>query len=104
MGPSRNSSRKVAFLAEEELEYIKKGIERRIQVEAEMIEKAKKLFETSEEPCFKIVLAAISGDEKKHHALLLDIYDKTAVKEKFSEEEPWDAVWRDRPRHGAPGG
>ncbi|MGC9011343.1 MAG: ferritin-like domain-containing protein [Thermogladius sp.] len=92
------------FLTEEELEYIREGIAKHIQAEAEMIAKAKKLLEESKEPYSKLILAAILDDERRHHTLLLDIHDKVAVKEKFGEEELWDAVWKDSPWHGTPGG
>jgi lysyl-tRNA synthetase class I len=92
------------FLTEEEAEYIRSGITKHIQTEARMIEEAKRLLDDAKEPYSKLILAAILDDERRHHALLVDVHEKIAVKEKFSEEALWDAVWRDSPWHGTPGG
>ncbi|WP_440060095.1 ferritin-like domain-containing protein [Thermogladius sp. 4427co] len=92
------------LLTDQELEYIKIGVLKHIQMEAEMIEASKRLLEETDKPYAKLILSSILEDEKKHHTLLLDVYNKIAVKEKFGEEEYWDAVWKDSPWHGTPGG
>ncbi|MCD6300954.1 MAG: ferritin-like domain-containing protein [Staphylothermus sp.] len=92
------------FLSEEELEIIKKGIKKHIDLEAEMIEFTHKLIEETQDPREKMILSAIYEDEVKHHKLLLSIQKHIAEKETFTEELLWDAVWKDSPWHGSPGG
>ena len=91
------------FISEEELE-IKKGIRKHIEREAEMIEFTRKLVKETTDPRQKMILAAIYEDEVKHHKVLIDIEKNMAEAETFTEEQLWDAVWRDSPWHGSPGG
>lgn len=92
------------FISEEELEIIKKGIRKHIEMEAEMIEFTRKLVKETTDPRQKMILAAIYEDEVKHHKVLVDIEKNVAEAETFTEEQLWDAVWRDSPWHGSPGG
>ncbi len=92
------------MLSEEELETLETSIERHIKVESEMIQLAREWSEKVESPKLKMILVAILEDEIKHHKLLRNILDKIARRETFTEEDFWDAVWRDSPWHGTPGG
>jgi len=93
------------FISEEELEIIKKGIRKHIEIEAEMIEFTRKLVKETTDPWQKMILAAIYEDEVKHHKVLVDDIEKNVAEaETFTEEQLWDAVWRDSPWHGSPGG
>jgi len=51
----------------------------------------------------KLSLSAIYEDGNKHHKLL-NVRDKLAKAEAFEEPDLWDAVWKDSPWYGAPGG
>lgn len=97
-------SRVQPLLTEEELEIIKKGIRKHIEMEAEMVEFTRKLAQETDDPRLKLVFSAIHADELKHHKLLLDIEKQIAERETFTEEELWDAIWKDSPWHGSPGG
>ena len=91
-------------LTEEEYKAIAEGIDEHIRMEEDMIKFTKELADQVDDPRLKLVLLAIHEDEVKHHKLLLSIKKNIAEKEKFGEEELWDAVWKDSPWHGTPGG
>ncbi len=97
-------SRVQPLLTEEELEEIKKGIRKHIEMEAKMVEFTRKMAQETDDPRLKLVFSAIHEDELKHHKLLLDIEKKIAELETFTEEDLWDAIWKDSPWHGSPGG
>ncbi len=91
-------------VTEEEFKTIAEGIEEHIITEKDMIEFTGKLLNETKDPRLKLILAAIHEDEIKHHKLLISIKDNIAEYGKFGEEELWDAVWKDSPWHGSPGG
>jgi len=51
-----------------------------------------------------MILVVIYYDELKHHGVLVDLLKNVAEREVYTEEELWDAVWKDSPWHGAPRG
>lgn len=89
---------------EEDLKLVSEAIDRHIETEKKMIEESRKLLDKVEDSRFRLLLAAIYEDEVKHHKLLVDVKDKIAKIQALTEEEFWDAVWRDSPWHGTPGG
>lgn len=91
-------------LLESDLKAIEEAVSRHIETERRMIEESRKLFESVSEPRMQLLIAAIYEDELKHHELLKDIRDKLAKARVLTEEQFWEAVWRDSPFHGAPGG
>ncbi|ADI32492.1 hypothetical protein [Staphylothermus hellenicus] len=97
-------SRTQPLLTEEELAIIKEGIRKHIETEAEMVELTEKLARESEDPRMKLIFEAIHEDEVKHHKLLILIQEKIAERETFTEKDLWDAIWKDSPWHGSPGG
>jgi len=92
------------FISLEELKDIATAISKHIETELKMLEEARKLLSTSQDPRIKLLVAAIADDEAKHHALLLAIKKNIAEEEAFTEEIYWDLVWKDSPWHGTPGG
>jgi rubrerythrin len=92
------------FITLEELKNIATTISKHIETELKMLEEARKLLSTSQDPRIKLLVAAIADDEAKHHALLLAIKKNIAEEEAFTEEIYWDLVWKDSPWHGTPGG
>ncbi len=88
----------------EDLKLVGEAIDRHIETERRMIEESRKLLDKIEDSRVRLLLAAIYEDEVKHHKLLTDIKDKIAKIQTLTEEEFWNAVWRDSPWHGAPGG
>ncbi len=91
-------------LVEEDLRLLEGVIERHIETEARMIEEARGLLDSVGEARLKLLLASILEDELRHHRLLTDVRDKVAKRRVLTDAEFWDAVWRDSPWHGAPGG
>ena len=91
-------------LLEEDLRVIGEVIDRHIETERRMIEETRKLLESIAEARMKLILSAIHEDEVHHHKVLVDIKDKIARARVLTEDEFWDAVWRDSPWHGTPGG
>lgn len=91
-------------LFEEDLKLVAQVIDRHIETEKRMIEETRKLLEEVSDSRMRLLLAAIYEDEVKHHRVLTDIKDKIARAKVLSEEEFWEAVWRDSPWHGTPGG
>jgi len=92
------------FITIEELKKIASTIEKHIKTEAKMLEEARKIFSTSQDPGVKLIAAAIADDESKHHTLLLDIKKRIAEEEALTEERIWDMIWKESPWHGTPGG
>jgi rubrerythrin len=92
------------FIALEELKNIATIISKHIETELKMLEEARKLLSTSQDPRIKLLVAAIADDEAKHHALLLAIKENIAKEEALTEQVYWDLVWKDSPWHGTPGG
>lgn len=88
----------------EDLKLVAQVIDRHIETERRMIEETRKLLTEVADSRMRLLLAAIYEDEVKHHRVLTDIKDKIAKADKLSEEEFWEAVWRDSPWHGTPGG
>ena len=92
------------FISVEELREVSAVIERHVETEAKMLEEAKRLLESTNDPRVKLLVAAIADDEAEHHALLFSVKKRIAELETLTEQVLWDMVWRDSPWHGAPGG
>lgn len=92
------------MLSEEELKMIVDAVSKHVKSESKMISLNKTLLKEAERPEAKLILAAVLDDEVTHHKILEDIRDEIAKAETYSEEELWDAVWKESPWHGAPGG
>ena len=97
-------SENIPVLTEEELNIIREGIRKHIEMESRMIRLTKELADKSADPRLRMILMAIHDDELRHHSVLVDLLKNVAERETYSEEELWDAVWKDSPWHGAPGG
>lgn len=91
-------------LREEDLKLIGSVIDKHIQTELRMIEESRRLLSEARDARMQLLLAAVYEDEVKHHKVLTDIKDKIARFPVITDEEFWEAVWRDSPWHGAPGG
>ena len=92
------------FIALEELKNIATIISKHIETELKMLEEARKLLSTSQDPRIKLLVATKADDEAKHHALLLAIKENIAEEEALTEQVYWELVWKDSPWHGTPGG
>ena len=92
------------MLSEDELRMIVNAVSEHVKSEGKMVSISKALLKEAERPEAKLILSAILDDEVTHHKMLESIRDKIAKAETYSEEELWDAVWKESPWHGAPGG
>lgn len=92
------------FISENDLKTIKNVIKKHIETEVKMLEKARQILESIDNPQVKLIAAAIVDDEGRHHRLLVNIQDKIAEIETLTENILWEMIWRDSPWHGTPGG
>ncbi|MEM1644773.1 MAG: ferritin-like domain-containing protein [Ignisphaera sp.] len=91
-------------ISQEEFKILKEEIEKHIETELKMIETTKQLFTKFGDPRVKLLLMAIHEDEIKHHKVLISIRDNVTTEYVINEEDMWNAIWRDSPWHGTPGG
>jgi len=75
-----------------------------IEVEERMLNNVKVIGDKTDNVRVKFLLQYIASDEKRHHQTLREIMDYIISKEIITEEEWWDALYRDAVAHGAPGG
>ncbi|ADL19691.1 hypothetical protein ASAC_1286 [Acidilobus saccharovorans 345-15] len=82
-------------------------IESHIKMEKESIDELEKLKNDNmikSDPALTFLIDMLLRDESFHHALLTQIYNAIIKNITLSEQEIWDAVWRDATYHGTPGG
>lgn len=97
-------SRTQPFISEKEYREIAEAVSKHIETEIKMLEKAKSVASSSEDPRVKLLVFAIVDDESRHHKLLLSIKNNVARAETLTEELLWQMIWKDSPWHGTPGG
>jgi hypothetical protein len=56
------------------------------------------------DPALSFLVDMLLMDENFHHAVLRQVYTALIKNITLSEQEIWDAVWRDAVYHGTPGG
>ena len=91
-------------LTQENLDKQRELVEKHMHVEAELIEKISKVLPSIENKNVKLLLNAISLDEKRHHQLLKEVLEILVRGETITEEDWWEVLWKNVPFHGAPGG
>jgi rubrerythrin len=91
-------------LSQEHLDKQKALVEKHIRMEAELIEKIKKVLPTVENAKVRLLLDAILADEKRHHELLKMVLEILVRGETITEADWWELLWKNVPFHGAPGG
>jgi len=91
------------LVTEEDLRVIGEAIEKHVREEKESIVALSDLREKVEDPALLLMIDAMLEDEKRHHKLLSRILEVVARGEAVSDQELWEALWRDTPYHGAPG-
>ncbi|MFX1483206.1 MAG: ferritin family protein [Promethearchaeota archaeon] len=92
------------FISEKERDKIAKGIAAHIKMEEQAIETYGKLAESSDSDQVKTIALMIREDEFKHHALLQELHKTIIEPETLTEDMIWDAMWKDSPWKGSPGG
>lgn len=91
-------------LTQENLDKQRELVEKHVYIEAELIEKISKVLPSIENKNVKLLLNAISLDEKRHHQLLKEVLEILVRGETITEEDWWEVLWKNVPFHGAPGG
>ena len=91
-------------LTQEHLDKQRDLVEEHIHIEAELIERIGEVIPSIENEKVRLLLNAISMDEKRHHELLKKVLEILVRGETITEEDWWDILWRNVPFHGAPGG
>lgn len=91
-------------LTQENLDKQRELVEKHMHMEAELIEKISKVLPSIENKNVKLLLNAISLDEKRHHQLLKEVLEILVRGETITEEDWWEVLWKNVPFHGAPGG
>ncbi|MEM3640414.1 MAG: ferritin-like domain-containing protein [Candidatus Bathyarchaeia archaeon] len=91
-------------LSHEQLDQQRSLVEKHIRIEAELIKKISDILPTVENEKVKLLLTAILADEKRHHELLKEVLEILVRGETITEDDWWDALWKNVPFHGAPGG
>jgi bacterioferritin (cytochrome b1) len=91
-------------LTDENLENQKAILEKHLYLEEEVIQKLVEIIPVVQNEKIKLLLNAIFADEKKHHELLKNVLDIIVRGETLTEDDWWDAIWKNVPFHGAPGG
>lgn len=91
-------------LTQENLDKQRELVEKHMHMEAELIEKISKVLPNIENNNVKLLLNAISLDEKRHHQLLKEVLEILVQGETITEEDWWKVLWKNVPFHGTPGG
>ena len=92
------------FISEKERDKIAKGIAAHIKMEEQAVETYTELAERSDNEQVKTIAMMIREDEIRHHALLKELHKTMIEPETLTEDMIWDAMWKDTPWRGSPGG
>jgi len=95
------------LIDEAESASVLKDIEKHISMESESIEELNRLKSddlVKNDPALSFLVDMLLRDENFHHAVLRQVYTALIKNITLSEQEIWDAVWRDAVYHGTPGG
>lgn len=91
-------------LTQENLDKQRELVEKHMHMETKLIKKISKVLPSIENKNVKLLLSAISLDEKRHHQLLKEVLEILVRGETITEEDWWEVLWKNVPFHGAPGG
>jgi len=92
------------FISEKERDKIAKGIAAHIKMEEEAVATYSELAKKSDNEQVKTIAMMIREDELRHHAPLKELHKTMIEPETLTEDMIWDAMWKDSPWHGSPGG
>lgn len=91
-------------LTQEQLDKQRELVEKHISIEAKLVKRLREIMPTIEDEKVKLLLNAILSDEKRHHALLKEVWTILVKGETITEKEWFDVIWKNVPFHGSPGG
>lgn len=84
-------------LEEQDLDLQRKTISRHIEMEEKLIAELEDWLPEVDNPKVSLLLNAIMADERKHHKLLKRVADVLVRGETITEQDWWEAVWKDVP-------
>lgn len=91
-------------LTQEQLDKQRELIEKHIDMEIKLIKRISEVMPSVKDEKVKLILNAISTDEKRHHALLKEVLNILVRGETITEKDWFEVIWRNVPFHGSPGG
>ncbi|MCK5390185.1 MAG: ferritin-like domain-containing protein [Candidatus Thorarchaeota archaeon] len=92
------------FISEKERDKIAKGIVAHIKMEELAVKTYAELAAKSDNDQVKTIAMMIREDEIRHHSLLKELHKTIIEPETLTEDMIWDAMWKDTPWRGSPGG
>ena len=92
------------FISEKERDKIAKGIAAHIKMEEQAVVTYAELAQKSDSDQVKTIAMMIREDEIRHHSLLKELHKTMIEPETLTEDMIWDAMWKDTPWRGSPGG
>ena len=84
-------------LGGEQLDKQRDIVSRHIKMEEELIKSLEKIMKSIDNNKISFLLEAILKDERRHHILLRRLHEVLVKGETVTEEDWWDATWRDVP-------
>ena len=84
-------------LGGEQLDKQRDIVSRHIKMEEELIKSLEKIMKSIDNNKISFLLEAILKDERRHHVLLRRLHEVLVKGETVTEEDWWDAAWRDVP-------
>ena len=84
-------------LGGEQLDKQRDIVSRHIKMEEELIKSLEKNMKYIDNNKISFLLEAILKDERRHHGLLRRLHEVLVKGETVTEEDWWDATWRDVP-------
>jgi hypothetical protein len=84
-------------LEEAQLDEQREVVDRHIEMEAEVIGKLETMIPEVEDERISLILNAIVEDERRHHKLLMRVHEILVGGEAITEQEWWEAIWKDVP-------
>ncbi len=92
------------FISEKERDKIAEGIVAHIKMEELAVKTYAELAAKSDNDQVKTIAMMIREDEIRHHSLLKELHKTIIEPETLTEDMIWDAMWKDTPWRGSPGG
>mgnify|MGYP001772518422 CR=1 FL=1 len=95
------------LITETESSSVLKDMEEHIKMEKESIDELVRLKDddlVKGDPALQFLIDMLLRDEQFHHAALSQIYNALIKSITLTEQDIWDAIWRDAMYHGTPGG
>ena len=86
---------KPSLIKEEASKFLQKILEDHIKLEKEAMKTYSELLKKLEDEREKLVIEAILTDEKRHHALLIEIQKFIVERQTFTKEDYWNWAWSD---------